>query len=184
MKGVRSNIFYSGLEDDSPINNSSGRFLFWFLHIKITSNPFVKKKKKKFPVRERLHKRLQVLPAAVCRRVLLIAGHDCSGTSPLGSPYSWDTSIQGTQNLVPEKNFHIIFECVTAIEGTPLFRGKGHIFWVPKPGLTSIQGTLSTQNMTYHKEGWYIDIYSQEAPSIRKIRLALMTSATLKLPAF
>ena len=145
-----------------------------------------KKKKKKKPkqVRERLHKRLQVLPAAVCRRVLLIAGHDCNGTSPLGSPYSWDTSIQGTQNLVPEKNFQIIFECVTAIEGTPLFRGEEHIFWVPKPGLTSIQGTLRTQNMTYHKEGWYIDIYSQEAPSIRKTRLALMTSATLKLPAF
>ena len=136
MKGVRSNIFNSGLEDDSPINNSSDMFLFLFLHVQITSNLFVKKKKKKkktYPVRERLHKRLQVLPPAVCRCVLLIAGHDCSGTSPLGSLYSWDTSIQGTQNLVPEKNFHIIFECVTAIEGTPLFRGKERIFWVPKP---------------------------------------------------
>ena len=92
-----------------------------------------------------------MLPAAFCRCVLLIAGYDCSGTSPLGSLYSWDTSIQGTQNLV-EKNFHIIFECVSAIEGTPLFRGKGHNFWVPKPVLTSIQGTLITQNMTDHKE--------------------------------
>ena len=52
----------------------------------------------------------------------------------------------------PGKNFQIIFESVTAIEGTPLFRGKEHIFWVPKPGLTSIQGTLSTQKMTDHKE--------------------------------
>ena len=143
MKGVRSNIFYSGLEDDSPINNSFGRFLFLFLHVKITSNPFVKKKNQKtktYPERGRLHRRLQVLPAAVCRRVLLIVGHDCSGTSPLGSLYSWDTSIQGTQNLVPEKNFHIIFECVTAIEGTPLFRGKEHIFWVPKPGFDPHSG--------------------------------------------
>ena len=158
MKGVRSNIFYSGLEDDSPINNSSGRFLFLFLHVKITSNPFVKKKKQKtktYPERGRLHRRLQVLPAAVCRRVLLIVGHDCSGTSPLGSLYSWDTSIQGTQNLVPEKNFHIIFECVTAIEGTPLFRGKEQWFSGSQNlGLTSIQGTLSTQNMTDHKDSW------------------------------
>ena len=159
MKGVRSNIFYSGLEDDSPINNSSGRFLFWFLHIKITSNPFVKKKKKKFPVRERLHKRLQVLPVAVCRRVLLIAGHDCSGTSPLGSLYSWDTSIQGTQNLVPEKSFHIIFECVTAIEGTPLFRGKEHIFWVPKPGFDPHSGDTKHSKHDLSQRGliyWYI----------------------------
>ena len=119
-----------------------------------------KKKKKTYPVRERLHMRLQVLPAAVCRWVLLIARHYCIETSPLGSLYSWNTSIQGTQNLVPEKNFHIIFECVTAIEGTPLFRGEEHIFWVPKPGLTSILGTLSTQNMTYHKEGWCILEYT------------------------
>ena len=134
MKGVRSNIFYSGLEDDSPINNSSGMFLNLFLHIKITSNLFVKKKKKKktYPVRERLHKRLQVLPAAFCSRVLLIAGHDCSGTSPLGSPYSWDTSIQGTQNLVPEKKLpHNLWICYRYWRDTS-FQGRGTHFLGPK----------------------------------------------------
>ena len=62
-----------------------------------------------------------------------------SGPFPLGHLYLRDTCIQGTQNLVPEKNAHIIFVSVTAIEGAPLIRGKGHFFWVRKPGfLTSI----------------------------------------------
>ena len=54
-----------------------------------------------------------------------------SGTSNLGHLYSRDTTFQGTQNLV-SKNVHIIFVFVTSIEGTPLFTGKGHFFWVPK----------------------------------------------------
>ena len=31
------------------------------------------------------------------------------------------------------KKVHIIFVFVSFIEGTPLLRGKGHFFWVPKP---------------------------------------------------
>ena len=133
MKGVRSNIFNSGLEDDTPINNSSSMFLFSFLHVKITSNPFVKKKKKKTsPVRERLHMRLQVLPAAVCRWVLLIARHYCIETSPLGSLYSWNTSIQGTQNLVPEKKLpHNLWMCYRYWRDTS-FQGRGTHFLGPK----------------------------------------------------
>ena len=46
----------------------------------------------------------------------------------------WATSIQGSQNLVPEMNVHITFEFVSSIEGTPLFRGKRQFFWATKPG--------------------------------------------------
>ena len=35
--------------------------------------------------------------------------------------------------LRSRKNVDMIFVFVTSIEGTPLFRGKGHFFWVPKP---------------------------------------------------
>ena len=75
----------------------------------------------------------------------------------VNSSDSWDTSIKGTppfrgQKIWSLKNVHIIFESVTSIERTPLFRGKGHVFWVRNPGLTSFRGHLSTQNMTDHKE--------------------------------
>ena len=60
----------------------------------------------------------------------------------------WDTSIQaGTPSFRGHKiwsrqNLHIIFVFVTSFERTPLFRGKGHFFWAPKPqGLTSIHGS-------------------------------------------
>ena len=63
-----------------------------------------------------------------------------SGTSPLGHVYSRDTSIRG-HKIWSLKNVHIIFESVTFIEGTYLFRGKGHVYLVPKTGFDSIQGT-------------------------------------------
>ena len=47
------------------------------------------------------------------------------------------------------KNVHRIF--VFVISTDPLFRGKGHFFWVPKPWLTSIQGTPCNQKVTDHK---------------------------------
>ena len=77
-----------------------------------------------------------------------------SGTSPLGHLYLIDTSIQETQNLVPE-NAHLICVFDTSLEGTPLFREKEHFFWVPKPtfNLHSAGGHLSTQKVTDHKEG-------------------------------
>ena len=111
-----------------------------------------KKKKKKgkektFPVRERLHRRLQVLPAAACRCVLSIAGHDCSGTSP-GKPLFMGHLHSGDTKFGAGKNFHIIFKCVTAIEVTPLFRGKEHIFLVPKPGFDLHSG--GTKHSKHH----------------------------------
>ena len=50
----------------------------------------------------------------------------------------WDSSIQWTSpfrrhKIWSQKNVHI-FVSVTSIEGTPLFRGKGHFFWALKPG--------------------------------------------------
>ena len=53
-------------------------------------------------------------------------------------PLLWDTSIHGTASfrghkLWSWKNTHIILVSVTSIKGTPPFREKGHIFWVPKP---------------------------------------------------
>ena len=55
-------------------------------------------------------------------------------------PLLWDTSVQGTSpfrgdKIWSRKNVHIIFEFVNSVVGTPPFRGKGHFFWVPKPGL-------------------------------------------------
>ena len=49
-----------------------------------------------------------------------------SGTFPLGQLYSGDINLF-------RKNVHIIFICCLFIKKTPLFRGKEHSFWVPKP---------------------------------------------------
>ena len=54
-------------------------------------------------------------------------------------PHVWDNSIQETtpfrgHKIWSRKNVHIIiFVFVTSVEGTPLFRGKRHFFWVRKP---------------------------------------------------
>ena len=48
----------------------------------------------------------------------------------------WATSIQGSQNLVPEMNVHITFEFVSSIEGTPLFRGRDNFSGLRNLGLT------------------------------------------------
>ena len=57
-----------------------------------------------------------------------------SGTFPLEHPCSRDTSIQGKQQFGLRKTSTYSLPSVTSIEGRPLFRGKGHIFLVPKPG--------------------------------------------------
>ena len=49
-----------------------------------------------------------------------------SGTFPLGHLYSGDI------NLVPEKRPHNLY-VTSLLKKTPLFRGKEHSFWVPKP---------------------------------------------------
>ena len=46
-------------------------------------------------------------------------------------PPLWDTSIQGPQNLVPEKCSHTLCILFSSIEGTPLFWGKEHFLRVP-----------------------------------------------------
>ena len=51
------------------------------------------------------------------------------GTSPFRGHKIWS-----------QKNVHLIFVFVTSIEGTPLFRGKGHVFWVPKLGFNLHSG--------------------------------------------
>ena len=58
--------------------------------------------------------------------------------------YDWFTNIQwnlsfGTplfsgNKIWSRKTVHTTFVFVTSIEGTPLFRGKGHFLRVPKPG--------------------------------------------------
>ena len=64
-------------------------------------------------------------------------------------PLLWDTSIQGTSpfrghKIWSQKNALIIFVLVTTIDGTPLFRGKGHILWVLKLGFTLHSGDTLT----------------------------------------
>ena len=51
-----------------------------------------------------------------------------SGTSPLGHL----CAFRG-HKIWQRTNIHIIFLSITSVEGTPLFRGKGHFFWVPNP---------------------------------------------------
>ena len=70
-----------------------------------------------------------------------------SGASPLGHLYSRDTFIQG-HKIWSWNNAHIIFVSITSVEGTPLFRGKGHIVWVPKPRFI-----LHSGDMTDYKKG-------------------------------
>ena len=61
-----------------------------------------------------------------------------TGTSPLGHLCSRDTSSK----FGPKKNVHIIFVFVTSVLGTPLLRGKGHCFWVPKPRFNLHSGDI------------------------------------------
>ena len=46
--------------------------------------------------------------------------------------FFFGTPIQGAQ-IWSRKNVHIFFVSVTSFEGTPLYSGKGHSLWVPKP---------------------------------------------------
>ena len=58
-------------------------------------------------------------------------------------PLPWKTSIRGTRS--PFRG-HLIwswknaFVFISPFEGAPLFRGKGHFFWVPKPGFNLLSG--------------------------------------------
>ena len=58
----------------------------------------------------------------------------------LVEPLLWDTSIEGTQTLVPEPH-PITFVSITSFEGTPLFRRRGSLSGYQNLGLTSIQET-------------------------------------------
>ena len=46
---------------------------------------------------------------------------------------SFGTPLFNGHKIWSRKDAHIVFESVTFIVETPLFRGKGHLFWVPKP---------------------------------------------------
>jgi len=59
-----------------------------------------------------------------------------------------DTSIHGTQKLVPLKCSPPSLYFITSIEETPLFRGKGHFFFAPKPRFQQ----PSNKNVTDHKK--------------------------------
>ena len=61
--------------------------------------------------------------------------------SHYGHLYSWDTSIQGHQ-IWSRKDVHIIFVFITSIDGTPLFMGNGHYFWLPKPRFNLHSGDI------------------------------------------
>ena len=82
-------------------------------------------------------------------------------------PLHWETTIQGTppcrgHKIWSRKNFHAIFVSVTSIEGTPLFRGKGHFFWVSKPVFNLHSGDI----LTDHKE--LVDIFNFTLNKIRE----------------
>ena len=69
--------------------------------------------------------------------------------STVEEPLLWDTSILGTppsrgQKIWPRKNVHIIFVSIISVGWTPLFRGKGHFLWVPKPGFNLHSGDTLT----------------------------------------
>ena len=54
-------------------------------------------------------------------------------------------------------------QSINFIEESPLFRGKGHFFWVLKPGFNLQSGgggTLRQSKVTHHKEGSYLRVYS------------------------
>ena len=60
----------------------------------------------------------------------------------------------------------------------PLFKEKGHFFWVPKTGFTHLfRGHFGNQNVTDYKEAWFfkcILITSMEAFTNRTTSLKLM----------
>ena len=137
MKGVRSNIFYSGLEDDTPINNSSSMFLFLFLHVKITSNPFVKKKTKQNKKQKRTQKEEGCIGDYRCY-LLLSVGESCWLLDMIAlEPLLSEASIYGTppfrghQIWSRKKLPHNLWICYRYWRDTS-FQGKGTQFLGPK----------------------------------------------------
>ena len=45
----------------------------------------------------------------------------------------WDRDLYSRDTKFGPEKTHIIFVPITSIEGTPLLRGNGQFFWVPKP---------------------------------------------------
>ena len=70
-------------------------------------------------------------------------------------PLLWETSIKWTplfrgHNIWSRKKVHITFVSVTSIEGIPLFRGNGHLFWVPEYTL-ALKTWLATKRVDTFK---------------------------------
>ena len=79
-------------------------------------------------------------------------------------------------NLVPE-NVRIIFVFVNSFEGVTLFRGKGHYFWAPKPGLIKLHSmdTLALKTRLTKKG---VDIFKSSLASHNDDRFHYMNYIT------
>lgn len=75
---------------------------------------------------------------------------------PLGHLDSRDSSIQGMQKLLVldrcSVNVCICFKN-TSVEGTPLFRGKVHFFWIPKPKFKLHSGDIQHPKSDWQQKG-------------------------------
>ena len=90
---------------------------------------------------ERLRvQRKSVLQLATRTNVYWPKSHfNYSGSFPLGHLYSRDTPIQEIENMIPEKCSHNLWICHPYWKDTSI-QGKGHFFWVPKPGFNLHSG--------------------------------------------
>ena len=75
-------------------------------------------------------------PISSLLRVSKVVSLTCTVTKLDKEQLQWNPSF-GTSpfrghKIWSRKNGHLIFVFVTSVEGTPLFRGKGHLFCVPK----------------------------------------------------
>ena len=74
---------------------------------------------------------------------------------PLGHLDSRDSSIQGMQKLVLDRcSVNLCMYLLnTSIEGTPLFRGKVHFFWIPKPKFKLHSGDIQHPKINWQQKG-------------------------------
>ena len=63
---------------------------------------------------------------------MMTLASEYSVTSPLGKLVSRDTSVQGRQNVVPEKCSHNLRILLPLLKDSSI-QAKGTLFWNPKP---------------------------------------------------
>ena len=76
---------------------------------------------------------------------------------------SFGTPLFNGHKIWSRKDAHIVFESVTFIVETPLFRGKGHLFWVPKPRFNLHSADTFTLKRHWPQSGliprlWYLEV--------------------------